>query len=207
MADKVNSGRRSFLALSLLAAGGLRYPAGSASQANTDASATPLSELGYGQVQLSEGPLDRQARENHRLILSLDEDSLLRTFRVRAGLAAPGHELGGWYDTDAFAPGATFGQWMSALSRFYAITADAPTRAKVRRLVHAYAATIDTEGSFYRKNRFPAYTYDKLVGGLLDAKRLSHDDTAPATLSRATHAALPYLPPRCATAAAGSRHP
>jgi hypothetical protein len=196
MADNVNSGRRSFLALSVLAAGGLRYAIDSASQANTDSSAAPLTELGYGQVQLSEGPLERQARENHRLVLSLDEDSLLRPFRVRAGLPAPGRELGGWYDTYAFAPGATFGQWMSALSRYYAITGDSPTRAKVQRLVRAYAATIDTEGSFYRKNRFPAYTYDKLVGGLLDAKRLCHDDTAPATLTRTTHAAVPYLPPR-----------
>src|SRR6202035_4017075 len=52
------------------------------------------------------------------------------------------------------------------------------------------------EGSFYRNNRFPAYTYDKLVGGLLDARRLSRDDAALATLARTTQAATPYLPPR-----------
>ncbi len=132
------------------------------------------------------GPLYDQARENHRLVLSLDEDALLRPFRVRAGQRAPGQDLGGWYDTYAFAPGATFGQWMSALSRHYAITGDAPTRAKVQRLVRGYAATIDAEGSFYRNNRFPAYTYDKLVGGLLDARRLSRDDAALATLARTT---------------------
>jgi uncharacterized protein len=195
MSDNIDSGRRGFLALGLAAAGGWRHVVW-ASQGAADAIAAPLSELKFGQVQLGAGPLYDQARENHRLVLGLDEDALLRPFRVRAGQRAPGHDLGGWYDTYAFAPGATFGQWMSALARYYAITGDAPTRAKVQRLVRAYAATIDAEGSFYRNNRFPAYTYDKLVGGLLDAQRLSGDDAALATLARTTRAAVPFLPPR-----------
>jgi hypothetical protein len=193
MSDHINYGRRIFLASGLLAAAGWRCAAKAASQGA--AAAAPLAVLEYGQVQFSEGPLARQARENHRLVLSLDEDALLRPFRVRAGRRAPGQDLGGWYDTYAFAPGATFGQWMSALSRHYAITGDGPTRAKVQRLVRGYAATIDADGSFYRNNRFPAYTYDKLVGGLLDARRLSRDEAALATLARTTEAATPYLPP------------
>jgi uncharacterized protein len=196
MADHINRGRRDLLAIGLLAVGGWRCAASRAGQGVADKTAAPLAELKYGQVQLGAGPLARQARENHRLVLSLDEDALLRPFRVRAGQQAPGQDLGGWYGTYAFAPGATFGQWMSALSRHYAITGDAPTRAKVQRLVRGYAATIDVEGSFYRNNRFPAYTYDKLVGGLLDARRLTRDDAALATLARTTRAAVPYLPPR-----------
>src|SRR3984885_14263481 len=194
MADSINRGRRDLLALGALAAVGWRQAAFAAREA-ADAPPSALSELAYGQVRFSDGPLQRQARENHRLVLGLDENALLRPFRVRAGLPAPGQELGGWYDTYAFAPGATFGQWMSALSRYYAITDDAATRAKVQRLVRGYAATIDARGSFYRHNRFPAYTYDKLVGGLLDAEKLGLDETARATLARTTRAALPYLPP------------
>jgi DUF1680 family protein len=194
MADSINRGRRDLLALGALAAVGWRQAAFAAREA-ADAPPSALSELAYGQVRFSDGPLERQARENHRLVLGLDENALLRPFRVRAGLPAPGQELGGWYDTYAFAPGATFGQWMSALSRYYAITDDAATRAKVQRLVRGYAATIDARGSFYRHNRFPAYTYDKLVGGLLDAEKLGLDETARATLARTTRAALPYLPP------------
>jgi len=196
MADHINRGRRDLLAIGLLAAGGWRCAARAASPGIADAPTAPLAELKYGQVQFSDGPLARQARENHRLVLSLDEDGLLRPFRVRAGQHAPGQDLGGWYDTYAFAPGATFGQWMSALSRYYAISGDAATLGKVQRLVRGYAATIDAEGRFYRKNRFPAYTYDKLTGGLLDARRLTHDDAALATLARTTRAATPYLPPR-----------
>jgi DUF1680 family protein len=195
MSDEVDTGRRSFLAFGLLAAAGWRHAA-AGSEVAVEAPAAPLSELAFGQVRFGPSPLDRQARENHRMVLGFDEDSLLRPFRVRAGQPAPGHELGGWYDTYAFAPGATFGQWLSALSRYYAITGDAATGAKVKRLVSGYAATIDAAGSFYRENRFPAYTYDKLVGGLLDAARLGGDGTALATLARTTHAAVPYLPPR-----------
>lgn len=155
-----------------------------------------LEQLRYGQVQWAPGPLERQARENHRLLVSLNEDAMLRPFRVRAGQAAPGVDMGGWYDADAFAPGSTFGQWISALSRFYAATGDVPTRDKVCRLVHAYAATIEPDGRFYRHNRFPAYTYDKLVRGLIDARRFARADGALAALELTTQAALPHLPER-----------
>jgi DUF1680 family protein len=155
----------------------------------------PLAELRYAQVKFEPGPVYTQARENRQLVLSLDEDSLLRPFRERAGLPAPGADFGGWYDTYAFAPGATFGQWMCALARYHAADGDEATRAKVQRLVRGFAATVDTEGKFYRDNRFPAYIYDKLAGGLIDAKRYTNDDSAVLTLSRATRAAIPYLPP------------
>ena len=155
----------------------------------------PLSELRYAQVKFAPGPVERQVRENHQLVLNLDEDALLRPFRQRAGLPAPGSDLGGWYDTYAFAPGATFGQWICALARYYAAGGDVHTRAKVLRLVRDFAATVDTDGKFYRDNRFPAYTYDKLAGGLIDAKRYADDDSAIATLRRATQAAIAHLPP------------
>src|SRR5437868_3996527 len=64
-----------------------------------------LSEFGYGEVQLAPGPQQRQFEENHELLLNLSEDSLLKPFRQREGLPAPGRNLGGWYDTYAFAPG------------------------------------------------------------------------------------------------------
>ena len=205
MPQHTNRRRRSLLALGLLAAGGWRARSRESGRGDEHASAAaarapgeprpaPLAELSFGQVRFRDGPLDRQARENHRLVLSLDEDALLAPFRLRAGQPAPGHDLGGWYGAHAFAPGATFGQWLSALSRYYAISGDAATRAKVQRLVRGYAATVDARGSFYRKNRFPSYTYDKLVGGLMDAERLGRDESARAALDRTTSAAIPYLP-------------
>ena len=112
MSSQFNPSRRALLKYGVLSAAGLTLWHG-----NRTAAATwplplpsPLSELRHGQVQFAPGPLERQVRENHQLILHLDEDALLRPFRLRGGLPAPGQELGGWYDTWGFAPGATFGQ-------------------------------------------------------------------------------------------------
>lgn len=194
MTSEFNPARRAILKYGALSTAGLTLWQGNQIAA-TPAALSPLTELGHGQVQFAPGPLQRQIRENHDLVLHLDEDSLLRPFRLRGGLPAPGQELGGWYDTWGFAPGATFGQWLSALARHYAITGDTATRAKIGRMVSGYAATVDAEGKFYRNNRFPSYTYDKLVAGLVDARQLAGNDTALDTLRRTTRAALPYLPP------------
>jgi DUF1680 family protein len=192
---QVLRGRRELLkAGALLACGGTLLAAGMRRAAAAETQA-PLDELGYAQVKFDPGPVERQARENRQFVLNLDEDGLLMPFRRRAGLRAPGTDLGGWYGTEAFAPGATFGQWMCALARYHAAAGDEPTRAKVRRLVSGFAATVDADGKFYRHNRFPAYTYDKITGGLIDARRYTNDDIAIGTLRKATRAAIPYLPP------------
>jgi DUF1680 family protein len=194
MTSEFNPARRALLKYGVLSTAGLALWHGNQT-ATASAALSPLAELGYAQVQFAPGPLQRQIRENHQLVLHLDEDALLRPFRLRGGLPAPGQELGGWYNTWGFAPGATFGQWLGALARYYAITGDTATRAKIDRMVRGYAATVDAEGKFYRDNRFPSYTYDKLVAGLVDARQLAGNGMALATLSRTTQAALPYLPP------------
>jgi uncharacterized protein len=155
-----------------------------------------LSEFGYGDVHFAPGPLQRQFDENREILLNLSEDSLLRPYRLREGLAAPGQDMGGWYDTDAFAPGFTYGQWMSALARYYASTGDPACREKVSRMVRGFAATIHPEGRFYIENRFPSYIYDKLVCGLIDAYAYVKDPLALPTLSRATDAVWKHLPPK-----------
>jgi DUF1680 family protein len=118
------------------------------------------------------------------------------------GQPAPGEELGGWYKYDpdydwhtfdaGFAPAATFGQWVSALARNYAITGDRPTRDKILRLNRLYARTIT--GDFYEKNRFPTYCYDKLVCGLIDSHQLAGDPDAYRILEHTTDTAVPHMP-------------
>src|SRR5271168_3801574 len=122
--------------------------AGCAHAASTSG-ADLLSQFDYGDVQFAPGPLTRQFDENRETLLNLSEDTLLRPYRIREGLPAPGKDLGGWYNTDAFAPGFTYGQWMSALSRYHAATGDPACREKVSRMVRGYAATIHAEGKFY----------------------------------------------------------
>jgi uncharacterized protein len=136
--------------------------------------------------------------------MNLSEDSLLKPFRQMSGQAAPGANLGGWYNYDpgydwhkddaGFAPGATFGQWISALARYYAITGSGETQEKVLRLNRLYAETISED--YYDNNRFPAYCYDKLLLGLIDSRQFVHDPHALQMLEQTTKAALPHLPPR-----------
>jgi DUF1680 family protein len=160
-----------------------------------------LQEFGYGDVTLHSELHEKQFADTHTLLMDLSEDSLLKPFRQMSGQPAPGNDLGGWYDYvpgnlrddgAGFAPAATFGQWVSALARMYAVNGDAATREKVSRLIRLYAHTISTEQ--YTKNRFPAYFYDKLVCGLIDAHRLAGDSDAFAILDQTTKAALPGLP-------------
>ena len=169
------------------------------------ASITPqLSVFGYSQVQLLDGPFRRQFDENHKLFLNLDEDGLLKPFRKRQGLPAPGHDLGGWYDDaddfnekdnfHAFIPGHSFGQYVSGLARAYAVTGSKATQEKVHRLVRAFAETVEPTGRFYVDYRLPGYTFDKTCCGLIDAYEFAADPIALEVLKRATDAVLPHLP-------------
>jgi len=196
--------RRRFLQSAALASAGSLIPgfrnsawAGAASPVSS-----PLEEFDYGDVTL-ESPLhEQQLHETHVLLMNLSEDSLLRPFRQMVGKPAPGEDLGGWYQYDphnenylfevGFAPGCTFGQWISALARSYAIDRSRETREKVLRLNRLYAKTIG--GGIFENTRFPAYCYDKLVCGLIDSHKYVGDPQAFAILDKTTDAALPHLP-------------
>ena len=142
----------------------------------------PLKQFAYGDVELVEGPLRQQFDTNHAFYASLDEDSLLKPYRERAGLPAPGDEMGGWYSwapgasldarpNNGFAPGHSFGQYLSGLSRDYAATGDKATQQKVHRLVKNFGPAITKH--FWDDNRFPAYTYDKISIGMIDAHQFA----------------------------------
>jgi DUF1680 family protein len=195
--------RRSFLQSSSLAAAGLassRLWLPSLTCAAQDL--RPLSQFSYGDVTLFSELHEKQLHETQTVLMNLNDDSLLKPFRKMAGQPAPGAELGGWYIYDpnydyhtfgaGFAPAATFGQWVSALARGYAITKSPEVREKVLRLNRLYAKTIS--GDFYEKNRFPAYCYDKLVCGLIDSHEFVGDPDAFSILDRTTDTALPHLP-------------
>ena len=163
----------------------------------------PLDEFSYSAVSLSSDLHEHQLKNTLSVLMNLNEDSMLKPLRAMAGLPAPGEELGGWYlyDPDydkhkggdnGFAPACTFGQWVSALARAYAIQPDPAIREKILRLNRLYAQTIT--GNFYVNNRFPAYCYDKFVCGLIDSHQFVQDPDALAILEHTTDTALPHLP-------------
>jgi len=200
----MTNSRRNFLKTSAaLAAASLARPRHAFAAA--PAIPAPLGQFKYGDVELLEGPLRQQFQTNHAFYAALDEDSLLMPFRQRAGLPSPGEEMGGWYSwapladldkpgNNGFAPAHSFGQYLSGLARDYAATGSASTRDKVHRLVRGYAAAISPK--FYDGHRFPAYTYDKISIGLLDAHEFAGDSAALPALDATINAALPFMPPR-----------
>ncbi len=168
-----------------------------------NSSAAMLSEFGYGDVSIASDLPESQLMNTVAVLMALSDDSLLKPLRQMSGLPAPGEDLGGWYHYDpdynyrknfdyGFAPACTFGQWVSALARSYAITGDQATRERVLQLNQLYAKTISAD--FYVKNRFPAYTYDKLLLGLIDSHTYVKDPQALAILEHTTNTALPHLP-------------
>ena len=191
--------RRLFLRSAGLAAASLCTPGAEAGEPSS-----PLQEFGYGDVDLAPGPAQAQFEQTCGVLMSLNEDSLLKPWRLRAGLPAPGPELGGWYDElplektesggHGFAPAHCFGQWISALSRGYAITRSPEIRTRIERLLALYEPTIS--GRFYTNFRFPAYNYDKMVIALIDAHQFAGISQSYALLDRTTDAAEPHLPPQ-----------
>jgi DUF1680 family protein len=129
--------------------------------------------------------------------MGLDEDGLFRPFRMAAGLPAPGRDLGGWHSSlTTFGP-ESFGHWMSALARYYAITGDAATRAKVQRWLELFSATVEPTGGLFRQFKDSSTCmYNKLFCGLEDAYHYAGLAPALDVLERMTATAVPYLPGR-----------
>jgi uncharacterized protein len=200
--------RRTLLELGALSAAGALVGKAAAA-AHVDAVTAPpaVRPAAYADVTLLDGQLLDQFRAQHATLLAMDEDALLKPFRTAAGMAAPGDELGGWYNASArfdpprdmhgFIPGHSLGQYISGLARAYAITGDAATRAKVQRLVASFAATISPH--LYDGYPLPAYLFDKINIGLIDAHAFAVDANALPALDLALDAALPHLPEKALT--------
>lgn len=174
-----------------------------------------LEQFPYSAVELLDGKMKEQFDANHEFFLALDDDSLLKPFRKKAGLPAPGEDMGGWYswsnefdppnNMTGYIPGHSFGQYLSGLARAYAVTGNKATQAKVFRLVREYTKTITPK--FYDDYPLPCYTFDKINCGLIDAHQFAKDPAAMPALSRAVDAVMPHLPAHAETRAEQRAHP
>src|SRR5215510_5272565 len=213
--------RRQFLKAAAITTGGVwaarSLPAWADSKVEVSV-VPPISLFAYSQVELLEGLFRSQFDINHKVLLVMDEDGLLKPFRQRQGMPAPGPDMGGWYDNSkdfdppngsfhGFIPGHTFGQYLSGLARAYAVTGDKATQAKVQRLVRTFAETVEPTGKFYLDYRLPGYTFDKTCCGLIDAHEFAADPIALDVLKRATDAVLPHLPEKALSRAEQEARP
>jgi hypothetical protein len=151
-----------------------------------------IGPFGYHGVNLDQGPLRLQCDSAREYYLRIPNDDLLKGFRQRAGRAAPGNDLGGWYSADVF---HVFGQILSGLARLHAVTGDPACREKAEFLVKAWAECIEPDGYFFysRKPNAPHYIYDKMVGGLTDLILFCDSKPAADALAKITNWAVKNL--------------
>ncbi|MGA1982453.1 MAG: beta-L-arabinofuranosidase domain-containing protein [Acidobacteriaceae bacterium] len=157
----------------------------------------PLRQFEYADVQLTGGPLAEQYDALHAHYLALSNDRLLKVYRQRAGLPAPGKDMGGWYDLDGFVPGHSLGQYISGVARFGACTGDSTCREKVHDLVDGFAATLGPDNQSIlrpKTNLWICYTLDKHFAGLIDAAALCNLPEAKEILNRVLAGAERLLP-------------
>ncbi len=151
-----------------------------------------LDAFDYRGVTLDGGRLRWQLDEVRDYYLRIPNDDLLKGFRQRAKMPAPGKDLGGWYSSDTF---HVFGQILSGLARLYAATGDDACKEKVDALVSGWGQCIAADGYFYYsvKPNAPHYIYDKIVGGLVDAHLYCGNQEALGYLRRITDWAVKNL--------------
>ena len=142
-------------------------------------------------VRLGDGPFrDAMVRDGNYL-LSLDPDRLLHNFRVNASLPSSAEPYGGWEAPDCELRGHAVGHYLSACSLMYAGTGDARFKARVDKIVAAFAEcqvalaknganagylSAFPESFIDRVERgqrvwAPWYTLHKIMAGLLDASQ------------------------------------
>src|SRR5262249_15806831 len=157
-----------------------------------------LREFSYPQVTLTEGPQAAMYQRLRAHFLKLDEDRLLKVYRQRVGMAAPGRDMGGWYDAEGFVPGHLIGQFISGLSRMYANHREPETAAKVRRLVLGYGGGFEKDGNPFAAPKaidtWACYLLDKYEIGLLDAATLADVKEARTLLPRVIQGGLKFIP-------------
>jgi len=83
-----------FMATAAIVAPNLWFPHALAAAAPSQ----PLQQFGYGEVELTSDLHEKQLEETISVLMALNEDSLLKPFRQMTGQAAPGIDLGGWYN-------------------------------------------------------------------------------------------------------------
>jgi uncharacterized protein len=146
-----------------------------------------------------EGNLRRQFDETLDFYLSVPNDDFLKPYRLRAGLPAPGVDLGGCYVSHSPLP-----QIISGLTRMYAATGDVRCRDKAIALADGWSKCVGKDGFFFAEAEpiMYHYYYDKWVGALTDLcvyadypKAKQHlakiTDWAEKNLSRKKHYAMP----------------
>ena len=142
--------------------------------------------------------LDSRFRENMerdgRWLLSIDNNRLLHSWRVNAGVETNARQLGGWEGLDVELRGHTLGHVLSGLALMYASTGDSAYKRKADSLVTSLAIIqqrLNQDGylSAFPQNLVnraiegtpvwaPWYTIHKIMAGLIDMYQYAGNNQA-----------------------------
>jgi uncharacterized protein len=185
--NRNRTSRREFIKLGVaVAAGPLLMSVGGTRAADTPrtppataGAETKIRSFDCKGVKLLEGTMKDRYQATRDYYFNVPTDDILKGFRRRAGLAAPGMDMGGWAQKNSE---IVFGQWLSGMSRIYAGTNDVAVRDKALELQAEFGKTLT---NFKCRH----YGYDKFVCGFVDMATFAGDRTGFPTLETLTHCA------------------
>ena len=102
-----------------------------------------LEPFDYQGVGLLDGMLKSQYDRTREYYYKIPNDDILKGFRERAGLPAPGQPMGGWAQEST---SGVFGQWLSGMARMYKATGDTQMRDKATALMNGWAEAFRMDG-------------------------------------------------------------
>ena len=148
-------------------------------------------------VQIRDGELLRRERANRAYMMKLENDQLLRNFKMEAGRYAgrnhDPHALDGWEDMSCQLRGHFLGHWLSAAAMRYHATGDEEIKAKAGAIIDELVLCQEDNGGqwvcsipekyliWIGKGKAvwaPQYTVHKLFMGLTDVYRWMNNEKA-----------------------------
>ena len=115
-------------------------------------------------VRLLDGVCKTAQDRNRDYLLSLNPDRLLRSFRINAGLPAPGEPFGGWEAPGIEVRGHFFGHYLSSCALMYVSTGDERLKERGTLIVAELAKCQEKLGDGYL-SAFPTSFWDRLESG------------------------------------------
>ena len=148
----------------------------------------PIRPFDLDRVRLGPGLFLDAMEVNRRFLLAQDENRLLHTFRLNAGLPSTAQPIGGWEAPENELRGHYTGHYLSALAKMSRSLGDAELKARGDRMVGVLADCQQRLGNgylsafpeeFFDRLRdgkpvwAPFYTVHKIMAGLLDMHTLT----------------------------------
>ncbi len=137
------------------------------SEVQATGSSGVLKGFDYRNVELKNSMWRRQRDETIELYLSMENEDILHSFRIKAGLPTVRDGMPGW--------GPNLGQYFGSYAKLYTVTGDYRLKRKAVSVFDGWVECIRKAPSLLHNG---TYDFDKLIGGLLDMyEYMDHADS------------------------------